>query len=252
MTHRFFRSFASVAAISLFVSLALQAQIRPAPVPNRLTQPVNDNARVTLKGTVHPLANALNDRGPAPASMPLDHIQIVLKRSAAQEADLRQLIQDQNRPGSPNYHKWLTPAQFGQKFGPSDQDVATLESWLQGQGFNILKLNPGRQTLVVSGSAAQFQNAFHAQIRKYAVNGQIHYANAANPQIPAALAPVFGGFSSLNDFPIRPRAQVRGKALYNPTTGTAQPQWTMGSSQSGLSFVMSPADFAKQYDLTPL
>jgi subtilase family serine protease len=252
MTHRFFRSFASVAAISLFVSLALQAQIRPAPVPNRLTQPVNDNARVTLKGTVHPLANALNDRGPAPASMPLDHIQIVLKRSAAQEADLRQLIQDQNRPGSPNYHKWLTPAQFGQKFGPSDQDVATLESWLQGQGFNILKLNPGRQTLVVSGSAAQFQNAFHAQIRKYAVNGQIHYANATSPQIPAALAPVFGGFASLNDFPIRPRAQVRGKALYNPTTGTAQPQWTMGSSQSGLSFVMSPADFAKQYDLTPL
>src|SRR5690348_3377740 len=194
MILRFFRSLASVAAFSLFAPLALQAQVRPTPVPNRITQPINDNARVTLKGTVHPLANALNDRGPAPASMALDHIQIVLKRSAAQESELRQLIQDQNRPGSPSYHKWLTPEQFGQKFGPSDQDVATLESWLEGQGFNIVKINPGRQTLVVSGSAAQFQNAFHAQIHKYAVSGQIHYANASSPQIPAALAPVFGGF----------------------------------------------------------
>ena len=70
-----------------------------------------------------------------------------LIEGAAQEAELRQLIQDQNRPGSSSYHKWLTPAQFGQKFGPSAQDVATLESWLQGQGFNVVKLNPGRQTL---------------------------------------------------------------------------------------------------------
>src|SRR6185312_1217784 len=202
-------------------------------------------------GTLHPLANALNDRGAVPASMPLDRIQIVLKRSSTQEAALRQLIEEQNRPGSANYHKWLTPEQFGQQFGPSDQDVATLEAWLQSQGFNIEKLKPGRQVLEVSGSAAQFQNAFHAQIHKYQVNGQIHFANAANPQIPAALAPVFGGFASLNDFHLKPKAVIRGKAIYNPKTGTATPQWTIGMSGSQY-FVVSPADFDTQYNLTPL
>lgn len=252
MTLRFFRTLASTLVLSLIAPLALQAQARTSLSPNRLTQPVSNNSRVTLRGTVHPLANALNDRGAAPASMPLDHIQIVLKRSASQEADLRQLIEEQNTPGSANYHKWLTPEQFGQKFGPSDEDVATLESWLQSQGFNIEKLTPGRQSLVVSGSAAQFQNAFHAQIRKYAVKGRVHYANATNPEIPEALAPVFGGFASLNNFPIQPKAQIRGKALYNPKTGASQPQWTVGSESEGVNFVVSPADFAKQYNLTPL
>ncbi|MGB7191586.1 MAG: protease pro-enzyme activation domain-containing protein [Acidobacteriaceae bacterium] len=242
---------AAVSALSLLAPAALHAQARSTLVPNRLTQPINDNARVTLKGTVHPFANALNDRGAASASMPLDRIQIVLKRSAAQETALQQLIEDQNRPGSESYHKWLTPAEFGQEFGPSDQDVATLEAWLQSQGFNIGKLNPGRQTLEVSGSAAQFQNAFHAQIHQYAVDGQIHYANATNPQIPAALAPVFGGFASLNNFHLKSKARMRGKALYNPKTGTATPQWTVGSAGQD-SFVLSPADFAVQYDLNPL
>lgn len=251
-TSRTFRALVSVAAaLCLLAPAALQAQARATLVPNRLTQPINDNARVTLKGTVHPLANAFNDRGAVSASMPLDRIQIVLKRSPAQQAALRQLIEDQNRPGSANYHKWLTPAQFGQQFGPSDQDVATLESWLQSQGFNIVKLNPGRQTLEVSASASQFQNAFHAQIHKYSVNGQIHFANATNPQIPAALAPVFGGFASLNDFKLKPKAQIRGKATYNPKTGKATPQWTMGTGATQ-SFVLSPADFAVQYDLNPL
>ncbi|MGH9586900.1 MAG: protease pro-enzyme activation domain-containing protein, partial [Acidobacteriaceae bacterium] len=242
---------AFASAFSLIAPALLHAQARSSLVTNRLTQPIDANSRVTLKGTVHPLANALNDRGAAPASMPLDRIQIVLKRSTAQESALKQLIEEQNRPGSANYHKWLTPDQFGQKFGPSDQDVATLEAWLQSQGFNIEKLNPGRQTLEVSGSASQFQNAFHAQIHKYEVNGQIHFANATNPQIPAALAPVFGGFASLNDFHLKPRAVIRGKAVYNPKTGAATPEWTTGSS-AGVQFVVSPADFAIQYDLTPL
>jgi hypothetical protein len=240
-------------AVSLLAAVALQAQTQASPslVVNRLTQAIDNNVLVTLKGTVHPLANAMNDRGAVSASMPLDRIQVVLKRSAAQEAALKQLIEDQNRPGSASYHQWLTPTEFGQRFGPSDQDVATLEAWLQSQGFNIEKLNPGRQTLEVSGSAAQFQNAFHAQIHKYMVNGETHFANATNPQIPAALAPVFGGFASLNDFRLKPRAQIRGKAIYDPKTGTATPQWTMGSA-SAENFVLSPADFATQYDLTPL
>jgi hypothetical protein len=43
----------------------------------RLTQPVDDNARVTLGGTVHPLANARNDRGPASPDMQLERLQLV-------------------------------------------------------------------------------------------------------------------------------------------------------------------------------
>lgn len=252
MISKIFRSIVTVATASALVSIAaapqLHAQVNSSLVTNRLTQVVDENSRVTLRGTVSPMANAANDRGAVPDSMPLDHIQVVLNRSASQEAALKQLIQQQHTPGSPSYHKWLTPAQFGAQFGPSDQDVATLEAWFQSQGFNIQKVNAGKQTMVISGNAAQFRSAFHAEIHKYMVNGETHYANATNPQIPTALAPVFGGFTSLNNFRPHSYAHVLGHATYDPKTGHATPQWTYGNS-SGESFVLAPGDFAKQYDL---
>jgi hypothetical protein len=241
----------AAAAFAWFAPATLSAQAVSQLVTNRLTQPIDDNARVTLKGTVHPLANAANDRGAAPDSMPLDRIQVVLKRSDAQESALKTLITQMHTPGSASYHKWLTPDQFGAQFGPSDQDVATLEAWLQSKGFSVTKVNAGKQTLEISGNVAQFRTAFNTQIHKYAVNGETHYANATNPQIPAALAPVFGGFASLNNFRPTRQSHVLGHATYDTKTGKATPQWTYGNS-SGVNFVLAPGDYAVQYDLNPL
>jgi len=221
------------------------------PAANRLTQSIDEKSLVRLEKTVHPLASAANDRGIVPDSMQLDRIQIVLKRSDAQEASLKQLVADMHHPGSTSYHHWLTPQQFGEQFGPSDADLAVLQTWLQGQGFGHVKLNPGRQTLEITGSAGQFRQAFHTEIHKYAVKGEMHYANASDPQIPAALAPVFGGFASLNNFSVKSHSKLLGKAAYNASTGRAKPAWTV-SADYGESFVLSPADFAVQYDLNPL
>jgi hypothetical protein len=252
-----FRPFSlTVTAFVLAISSLATAQTsslsaEAKPVANRLTQPINETSLMSLRGTVHPLARAANDRGAAPDGMRLDRIQIVLKRSDAQESALKQLIGDLHKPGTASYHRWLTPEQFGQQFGPSDSDLATLETWLQSHGFGNIKVNPGRQTLEVAGSVAQFREAFHAQIHKYSVKGETHYANATDPQIPAAIAPVFGGFASLNNFHLTNHSKVMGKAAYDVKSGSAKPQWTMSASY-GNSFVVSPGDFAVQYDLNPL
>ena len=63
---------------------------------------------------------------------------------------------------------------------------------------------------------AQLRSAFHTQIHKYVVNGETHYANATDPQIPAALAPVVSGFVSLNNFRVKSYIQYLGKAQYDP------------------------------------
>ena len=240
-----------LATSSLGVGQNLASTSETRPVANRLTQPINEKSLVSLRGTVHPLARAANDSGAAPDGMRLDRIQITLKHSDAQESALKQLISDLHKPGSASYHHWLTPDQFGQQFGPSDADLATLETWLQSHGFGSIKVNPGRQTLEVAGSVAQFREAFHTQIRKYTVKGETHFANATDPQIPAALAPVFGGFASLNNFHLNSHSKVTGKAAYDVKSGSAKPDWTV-SSTYGTSFVMSPGDFAVQYDLNPL
>jgi trimeric autotransporter adhesin len=243
------RSLSLCVLASVFLCSVASVAQRVAPAV-RIVSAVDESQRITLTHTVSPLANAANDRGAAPDGMQLDRMQLVLQRSPDQETALRQLISQLNMPGSPSYHQWLTPDQFGAQFGPSDQDVATITSWLGSHGFAVSRVNPGKGTLEFSGSVAQLRDAFHTQIHKYAINGETHYANSNDPQIPAALAPVIGGFTSLNNF--RPRSYVKklGKASFNPATHQVS-QWTWGNS-SGVDFVLAPADYAVQYDLNPL
>jgi len=239
-----------MACALLCASAATAQKITPAV---RIVNQIDESQLVPLKGAVHPLANAINDRGAAPVSLQLDRMHLVLTRSASQETALRQLITEMHSPGSANYHKWLTPAQFGAQFGPSDQDIATVTTWLTNHGFSVAGVNPGRQTIEFSGNAAQLRSAFHTQIHKYLVNGETHFANATDPQIPAALAPVVGGFVSLNNFRLKNYNHYLGKAAYDPSTGTATPQWTIGGGTSTTDrFVLAPQDFYVQYDLSPL
>ena len=243
------RSIAIATASIVLIGPALLAQTSPSVVPSRIAAPIDETARVALHGYVHPLANAANDRGVAPDSMPLTRIHLLLKRSASQETALKQFIADAHNPASGNYHKWLTPDQFGQQFGPSDQDIAAVESWLNSHGFEVAGVAPGKQVIEFTGNVAQLRSAFNAQIHKYQVNGNIHYAAANEPTIPAALAPVVAGFPSLNDFPpSKLQARVLGTASYDPKTNKATPNWTYGNS-SGVSFVLAPGDFGVQYDL---
>ena len=232
---------------------ALAQQIAPAA---RIVNPIDESQLVTLSHTVHPLANAANDRGVAPDAMQLDRMQIVLQRSPAQETALHQFITQLHTPGTPSYHQWLTPAQFGAQFGAADQDISTIETWLGNHGFSVKGVNPGKGTLEFSGSVAQMRDAFHTQIHKYVVNGETHYANANDPQIPAALAPVIGGFASLNNFRVKNNARILGKASYDPPNGSwpsrIGPSAPAASDYEDDNFVLSPADFAVQYDLNPL
>ncbi|HEY1810429.1 MAG TPA: S53 family peptidase, partial [Acidobacteriaceae bacterium] len=239
---------------------ALLAQSSPSSetvVASRIVQPVDDNARVPLRGYVSRLASVANDRGPAPDSMPLARMHLVLQRSAAQEAALHEFIEEAHTPGSPNFHKWLTPAEFGQRFGPSDQDISTVEAWLASQGFAVHGALPGKQVIEFSGNVAQMRSAFAVRVHQYTMNGNSHFATATEPQIPAALAPVVKGFVSLNNFHPKSYARLLGRAQYDPKTGKATPTWTVPGGAGyptvgGVNFALSPADFATQYDLNPL
>ena len=240
-----------VASVFLCTFASQAQQIGPAVRPSaRIVSPIDETQRVTLTHTVSPLANAANDRGAAPDGMQLDRMQLVLQRSPAQETALHQLIAEMNTPGTPGYHQWLTPDQFGAQFGASDQDIATISSWLGGHGFTVSRVNPGKGTLEFSGSVAQLRNTFHTQIHKYSINGQTHFANANDPQIPAALAPAISGFASLNNFHPKSYLEKLGKASMSPATHQLS-QWTW-SSGSSLEYVLAPGDFAVQYDVQPL
>ena len=176
--------------VLLLLILAAFASAQENNVRPLIVQAVDDSQLTTLKGNTHPLARAQFDRGVAPPDLPMQRMLLVLKRSDEQESALRKLLDDQQDKASPNYHKWLTPEQFGRQFGPADQDIQAVTSWLQTHGFQIGQVTKGRTVIEFSGTAAQVQEALHTSIHKFVVDGEEHWANASDPQIPSALTPV--------------------------------------------------------------
>ena len=161
-------------------------------------------------------------------------------------------------PHSASYRKWLTPATYGASFGVADQDLQTIEAWLQSQGFKIEAVPASRNFIQFSGTAGQLGQAFHTSIHSYLINGVRHYSNASDPQIPAALAPVVAGISPMNDFRPKPmhvlggHAQVLAKGgslqVISATKGAgASPDLTATIDNTSVLFV-TPSDAATIYN----
>jgi hypothetical protein len=228
---------ASTAVVFLLCSALCFSQTETA---DRLTSPIVATQR-TVTNSVHPLATRQNDLGRVTATQVLHRMVLMLKRSPAQENDLQQLLQEQQDPTSPNYHQWLTPGEFGQRFGPSANDIAKIDDWLQSQGFTVEKPSNGRQFLLFTGTSAQVESAFQTEMHLYRVNGKTHIANAKPATIPSALAPAVSGIASLNSFTRwTPQYQATYHLAPNPLVKTNSGPLT------------GPADLAAIYDSAPL
>ncbi|MBV8866732.1 MAG: S8/S53 family peptidase [Acidobacteriaceae bacterium] len=199
-----------------------------------VTKSVNDADRVTLYGNMHPLAQRATDRGPVADDMRLDHLQLQLKRSVNAEEELNRYIEELHDPQSPNFHKWSTAAEFGEKFGLAQQDIEAVTNWLQAKGFTVNTVYPNL-AVDFSGTAGQVREAFHTVIHNLDVNGAPHIANLKDPEIPAALADVVAGPIALHNFKPHP--------LSRPRT-----QYTVDANTQ----LVVPLDLQKIYNLTPL
>ncbi len=248
MIRKVLQSARSLALVSLVAASGTLAHAASKAVP-QITQAVDTAQRVTLKGNVHPLLRKAQDLGALPSSTPADRMLLVLKRPPAQEAELKQFLNDVHTPGTPSYHKWLTPSQFGEQFGPADSDIQATIAWLQSQGFNVAHVSAGKTTIEFSGNTGQVQSAFHTAIHQYSVHGERHVANTTDPQIPAALAPVVAGISALNDFHPRPmHTPPVAKTAQRTPGSSARPEVTVPNSDGTNGYYVGPGDAATIYD----
>jgi pseudomonalisin len=207
-------------------------------VKDRITSYIDDDQRVTLRGNVHPLAQAQYDAGAVAPDFPMEHMLLTLLPDSTQQDILNQLVEAQNNPESPYYHQWLTPEQYGERFGVSDSDAAQVVAWLQEQGMQVEEFTAGRRSIIFTGTAAQVQATFHTPIHIYKIGDEVHHANVNDPEIPAALVQVVGGVVSLHDFHSEPMHGMVRKPAPDLSSGGA--------------YYLAPADFATIYDLNPL
>jgi subtilase family serine protease len=210
-----------------------------APAASRLSEQLASGRKFTLQGNMHPLLASAVDEGEADPSLLLPRITLHFKMTDAQETELDRLLQAQQDPSSPEYHHWLTPEQFADRFGMSESDLAQIMGWLTQLGFSDIQAARSRTFVAMAGTASQVRLAFETPIRRYRVNGTLHYANSSDPVLPRALEGMVSGIRGLSNFHPRPRG-IRSNA---------RPRFT--SNLSGDHFI-APGDFAIIYDVQPL
>jgi uncharacterized protein (TIGR03437 family) len=165
--------------------------------------------------------------------MPIRYATLHLTPAAGLEA----FLAEQQSASSPNFHRWLTPEQFGDRFGLSKGDTDKVRAWLESQGLQVHDVARGRLWITFSGTAAQVGRAFQTQIHRYNVNGTMHFANASEPRIPAAFQGAVNGVDGLDDF------------VQHPMHVAARQQ---PGDNIGKGHYLAPDDMATIYNISPL
>jgi hypothetical protein len=236
-----------VTAPWLKVGVVLCFQATLFAQPSRISGEIDDGQRFTLRGHLHRQAQSLYDQGRAESYLRIERLTLVLKPSDAQAAELDRLLGELQYPKSGNYHQWLTPESYADRFGLSQADIAKIVEWLTAKQLTVTGVSRARNAIMVRGRAEQVESAFQTQIHMYSVAGEMHYANATEPSVPRALEGIVLAIHGLHSFRLRPTNPLVQMLL--ATEGKATPNLPIGNS--GRRY-LTPEDFARSIESSNL
>ncbi|WP_239309069.1 protease pro-enzyme activation domain-containing protein [Rhodanobacter sp. FDAARGOS 1247] len=168
---------------------------------------------------------------PLEASQPL-HVAVSLKLRHADQLD--QFLQQLNQPGSPEYHQYLTPAQFKARFAPTDAQVQAVVAHLQQSGFTNIEVAGNNQLITADGNALNVTSAFRTNMKRFEYRGRPHFANDSVASVPQALGNIVNAVVGLQN------VVVKHTMFHKATLVTAQ-------TQAASAVAHSPADFSAIY-----
>ena len=195
------------------------------------------------------------------ASNPGQTVNVTLVLGLHNQDALEKFILGTVTRGNPSFHRFLTTAEFADRYGASAGEIATVQAFLKRQGLSQVELLPNHLAIKVSGTIGQFNAAFHTSIHDYrASDGSTFHQPNVTPTVPAALAGtlvVASGLSSEARYhphhvkAILPpqsgpsaNALARGAAPATACTGNPTATCTPGEFTVG--------DVANRYNINPL
>ena len=148
------------------------------------TAPAAD--RQVLRHRLASLADALAPVDRLPAT---NQLQAAICLPWRNPAALTNLLRQVSDPTSPNYRHYLTTEAFTEQFAPTKQDYAAVVAFAQAQGLTVTATHPNRMLVDVHGSAADFERAFHMNLRLYRHprENRLFHAPDAVPSIELAV-----------------------------------------------------------------
>ena len=248
------RKWVSTIAMVLAVAATLAGQT--VARQGRITQEISSASMVTLRGNVRADLTPQRDLGAVEDGMEL-RLYMVLQRAPEQQAALNNLLARQQQPTAAEYHKWLTPQQFGTRFGASQADIVKITNWLQSQGMKVNGVMNNATMIDFTASAGRVRDVFGTQLHYYNIQGGKYAANAQDPQIPAALAGVVSGIKGLSKIPPQSHHSKAHQVSYDTTThkwssvtsdATSNPAYLDSKGDYGIT----PKDYYTIYNVNPV
>ena len=186
--------------------------------------------RQILRGHVPAAVAHLTPQGDLPAT---NRLHLAIGLPLRNEDALNRLLQELYNPGSPGFHKFLTPEEFTARFGPTEADYDLVKEFARTNGFVVTGTPRNRLLLDVEAGAADAGRAFRVTLRTYRhpKEARDFFAPDTEPSVPTNL-PVID-IQGLNDF-VRPfpKSHVMNSTMIAPRNGSAPD----GSSYFGDDF----------------
>jgi len=140
--------------------------------------------RTTVGGSIPAWAKSSAFTKKAPAS---DSVNIRVYLGWQSSADAAKTALAVSTPGSSSYGKYLTPAQFRQRFAPKQADVTAVQQFLRGAGFSVVETATNNRYIAAEGTVAQAQAAFGTTLGEYTVQGRTLRAPQSAVSVPASI-----------------------------------------------------------------
>jgi subtilase family serine protease len=139
-----------------------------------------------LHGGVPAEVSRLTPVGRLPSAQRLNlAISLPLRNQPALADLLRQI----SNPASPNYRHYLTPAQFTERFGPTEADYLAVTAFAKAHGLKITAMHPNRTIVDVEGAVSDVENTFHVKMSSYQhpTEARRFYAPDTDPSVDLAV-----------------------------------------------------------------
>ncbi len=178
-----------------------------------------------------PASAKLRRLGPMP---PGERLQLAIGLPWRNQPELTKLIQQIYNPASLSFHHYLTPAEFTERFGPTEHDYQILKDTAKSHRLETVSGFANRAVLDVEGSVADIEKMFHVHLSLYQhpTERRQFFAPDVEPTVDAGL-PICS-VVGLNNF-ILPQTHVHTNAIPpvggsgNVLTGTGSNGWYLGA-----------------------
>jgi hypothetical protein len=144
------------------------------------------------------------------------HLQLAISLPLRNQPALAEFLRQLSDPTSPNYRHYLTPAQFAEKYGPTEADYLAVIQFGRSHGLKITGMHPNRTLVDVEGTVPQIEKTFHVTMWNYQHPSEARkfYSPDTEPSIDLAV-PILG-VSGLNNYSL-PHPRYKRLAVINPS-----------------------------------